>query len=160
MFNKFVIVLALLITLSMTTKLELKSNNECDYGTLSQRMNDSKIIHENHFCENLEGEVKIQSSFIKRIAQMAQSAPSNDKKITLLDEYNGIIEENALDKVREDEYFVARDKIVSANIKYSGFREYMNHLFAQYYIKSLINNRRPATSCLTTKEYVLLYVFK
>ncbi len=160
MFNKLVIVLAFLITLSITTKLEFKSDGiECEYGTLSQRMDNSKRAHESNDYEIADGKIKINNSFIKVIAQMAQSNPSYDVKNKLLDDYDGLVGKKVLDKVREDEYFEAKNMILSIFWTYRGYKEYVNHLFAHYYIKSLMTQRL-ASSCLTAKEYVLLYVFK
>jgi hypothetical protein len=154
MVNKLVIVLALLITLSMATKLEFKSE-KCEFGTWQERMVNSNRIYESIiYDDDLNGSNEIKVSFIKKIAQMAATNASYDERLDTLKIYNKFIPTDTYTHVRENRYFEARESIAKNMI--ADFEPYSRHLFAYNYIKNLLKKKDP-DSCLTLIEFSQLY---
>jgi hypothetical protein len=165
MFNKFVIVLALLTTLSMATKLEvLSDDDECEYGTLQEVMDKSKRIYEKfEESEILEGEEMIKLAFLKKLAKMAgisHNPKNDDENNKILHQFAGYISTNVSDKVKESRYFEAKNLLINElNVKDQ--KTMLIHLFASSYIKSLLETKKEVPGeCLRKMTLIGLFIIR
>jgi hypothetical protein len=141
----------------MATKLELKpKDDECEFGTLQENMEKSKKTYESYDFGSHEGSIKIQISFLKKIAVVAASNASFSNNENILHPYAKFVSFDVFQEVIRNNYFAARD-LIAAEISNKKFETYSKHLFAYYYITTLLNTR-DLNSCLTLDEYGLLYV--
>ncbi len=161
MFNKFFFVLALLITLSMGNMLEFKleASEDCEFGTIQERMNKSleKTKDIGKTFEDDDGEWKLKSLFVKRIARLAAKfIPSHEEVIDLVNEFNVIKNETLFKLVFNRQFVKARD-YVWKNTN-SNFEAYVKALFAYHYLNVLTTGVK-ATKCITTQDYIKLYIY-
>ncbi len=156
MFNKLLIVLALLITLSIATRLEFLSlDNKCEYGTLQEVMDESKKIRERYDLDSLLKDVtiKMQLSFIEKIAGM-MFAPVHYEEETWkeLKQYEKYISNDVFNYALDRNFLMARTLLIGEIGE--KLKPLFENTFAIGYINSILYYKsRTPDSCLNKNEY-------
>ncbi len=144
MHNKFVIVLALLITISMANKLEFKSeDDEYDFKKTYEEFKDFGYL--DRYSSSL-------GRFIKKIAVLAASNASFIDKENIIRQYENVSNDIKI-KIRENDYFAARD-LIAAESRDEALEAYAKPIFAYYYINTLLQQ---SNSAITLEDIALLY---
>jgi hypothetical protein len=161
MFNKFVIVLALLTTLSMATKLEfLSRDSKCEYGTLQEVKDKSTKIFYSNNPNSLDNNNQIRASFMYKLAEMAVTNPSEYQTYIVRMTFQMYIPESVFNYVREKDYLMARKTFLERIWPWeNSFKNICMHFYIKSYIKILLetNKERTPSSCLTLSEYTHLF---
>ncbi len=163
MFNKSILVLALLITLSMATKPEfLSENGNCKHGTLQEALDKSAQIIEGYRPESMEEAEDLEKkfSFLQKLAQILVSYPDTKDNMNILEEFEGDISKNVLDHAKNDRFFYARNALIEELVR-EDLKTVSMHVFAFSYIKSVLQKKSLSPSaCLKTKRLYALYDIK
>ncbi len=150
MHNKFVIVLALLITISMANKL--------DDEDIEERMRRVPFTFDDSYeLGYMHPRTILLASLSKKLAILAASDASlvdiNLEKEKIILQYAKYVSDDVLNKINENNYFAARD-LIAAESYDKKFETHAKPIFAYYYIKTLLKHSNPA---ITLEDISLLY---
>jgi hypothetical protein len=162
MFNKFVIVIALLISLSMSSNLQfLSDDNKCEYGTLQEVMDKCRRYYYSYHPGSIDADTKNKLEFLEILAQFEAtflSAFFEPRKAHGIIDYYGIranISKYVINTVVDnfpngytDAAVLLIKSLRSEDLKYLFF-----YGFVYNYLKAQIDKTgKNLSSCLTERD--------